>query len=458
MISDDLLLHIIKTAEVQAEREVGTSSRKRNFASSIDGALAEPFINYLLEPYENGYWELKAEWNSISPISEYLLNKLKTLEDLGLDGKNLPSLYLTGKFLSDEKRNELLEVTHRVSAINALFKAAWNSEHSVIDKNADNNLKWISNIDLENLRTTFTNAYTAFSQHIYLDNFNPYWDTTTLSQTKEGALILLEGPINRNLLSIVAMGYSELSNLRNFYRTLGVIKNDTLQRIFAPDEALFKPYFTLASCVLQNLIRDSKISHDLIPALAYYEEEDFQHCISSLGLIAEGYIQRVYTTLLREPLPGNHTLGQIFERLSHRIENCIPLPKIALKDVDCAYELIKNLQTTPDSTALAPVLRELVQIIISDRQYFNKRIDELSKPVNRPTVFPKKVHDALNELLKWRNAASHNSRVPLGAYEADRTLFCLIILINWWQKQLTTLDWTKSRDEIINILMTATHA
>ena len=57
----------------------------------------------------------------------------------------------------------------------------------------------------------------------------------------------------------------------------------------------------------------------------------------------------------------------------------------------------------------------------------------------------------LNELLKWRNAASHNSRVPLGAHEADRTLYCLVSVITWWQQQLAKVDWTKSKIEVVDL-------
>lgn len=456
MLPDITLQRLARAAENLAEREVESGAPKKTVAPPLDNALAAPIVAYLLEPYESGYWELKAEWNVASPLAKYLLEKLNTTGELEKEGNGtgLPPSMAARK-LSDEKRAELLRVTSRVSAINVLFRAAKANEAGDPAPKVNEFDVWTSKIDLADLRTTFADAYNIFSQHIYFEGFTGGFSSARPFRTKTGLLTLLSAPREEGSLHVVAMSQAELSALRDFYRALGVMANDTLQRIFAPDEALFRPYFSLVSSVLNQVIHDKQISRVFAQALAYYDEDDFQHCISSLGLIAEDYIQRVYTTLLREPLPGNHTLGQIIERLSRRIDDCVPSPKLTLRSVDTAYDLIKALPATPDSAALSPALRELIQIIQDDRHYFGKRIDELSKPVNRRTVFPPKVGDTLNELLKWRNAASHNSRIPLGAHEADRTLFCLVTLISWWQKQLATLDWTKSRVAIIETLVAA---
>ncbi len=455
MLSDIAIQRLVRSAENLAEREVELGTPKKRTPPPLGKELAAPIVAYLLEPYETGYWELKATWNAASPLAKYLLDRLDTtgeIEKEGDGGRASTSASVIRK-LSDEKRAEFLRVTNRVSAISALFIAAKENEAGDPTPMVNEYDSWISEVDLEDLRTQFANAYSIFSQHIYFEGFNASFGSSRPYRTKTGLLTLLSAPRESGSIHVVAMSRDELSTLRDFYRALGVISADTFQRIFAPDEALFRPYFNLVSSVLNHVIHDGHISRVFAQALAYYEDEDFQHCISSLGLIGEDYIQRVYTTLLREPLPGNHTLGQILERLGRRIDDCFPLPKLTHRNVNSAYDLIKALPATPDSATLSPALRELIQLIQDDRQYFDKRIDELSRPVHRRTVFPPKVADTLNELLKWRNAASHNSRIPLGAHEADRTLYCLVTLISWWQKQLASLDWTRSRVEIIEALI-----
>jgi hypothetical protein len=456
MLSDLKLQLLVRAAESLAEREAEPGSPRKSAAPPLDAALASPIVTYLLEPYETGYWELKAEWNPASRLAKYLLEKLGTTAELEKDGESGTFLPNTAaRKLADEKRAELLRVTSRVSAINSLFRIAKLTEGGNPPPKINELDAWISQIDLTDFRSKFSDAYTIFSEQIYFDGFISGFGVSRPYRTKAGFLTLLSAPRDDGGLHVVAMSRAELATLRDFYRALGVIDADIFQRVFAPDEALFKPYFALVSSVLNHVIYDSHISRVFAQALAYYEEEDFQHCISALGLIAEDYIQRVYTTLLREPLPGNHTLGQTLERLSRRLDDYIPLTKPILRSVDTAYELLKALPPNPDAAALAPAFRELIQLIHDDRQYFGKRIEELSKPSSRRTVFPPRVTDTLNDLLKWRNAASHNSRIPLGAHEADRTLFCLVTVITWWQKQLATQDWTKSRVEVIENLLAA---
>lgn len=459
MLSDLKLQRLVRAVEILVEREAELGPPRKSAAPPIDAALAAPIVTYLLEPYETGYWELKAEWNPASRIAKYLLEKLATTADLEKDGESgafMPSA--AARKLADEKRTELLRVTSRVSAINALFRTAKLTEGGDAPPKLSERDSWIGNIDLAELRIEFADAYTIFSQHIYFEGFTSGFASSRPYRTKAGLLALLSAPRNGDGVHVVAMSRAELATLRDFYRALGVIDADTFQRVFSPDEALFKPYFALVSSVLNHVVYDSHISRVFAQALAYYEEEDFQHCISALGLIAEDYIQRVYTTLLREPLPGNHTLGQTLERLNRRLDDYIPLQKLTLRSVDSAYDLLKALPPNADASAIAPALRELIQLIQDDRQYFGKRIEELSRPSSRRTVFPPRVTDTLNELLKWRNAASHNSRIPLGAHEADRTLFCLVTVITWWQKQLATQDWTKSRVEVIESLLATARA
>ncbi len=456
MLSDLKLQRLVRAAENLAEREAESGLPRRSSTPPLDAVQAEPIVSYLLEPYETGYWELKAEWNPASRLAKYLLEKLETTADLEKDVEAngfMPSA--AARKLVDEKRVELLRVTSRLSAINALFRAAKVTEEGGELPRLSEIDSWIARIDLAKLRTDFAQAHEIFSQSIHFEGLQTGFVSSRPYRTKAGLLILLSAPREGGGLHVVAMSRAELSTLRDFYRALGVVEADTFQRVFAPDEALFKPYFALVSSVLTHIVHDAHISRVFVQALAYYDEEDFQHCISSLGLIAEDYIQRIYTTLLREPLPGNLTLGQTLERLNRRLDDYLPQQRPLLRSADPIYDLLRALPPNADAGALTPAIRELIQLVLDDRQYFGKRVEDLSRPPTRRTVFPPKVTDVLNELLKWRNAASHNSRIPLGAHEADRTLYCLVTIIAWWQKQLASQDWAKSRVDLIEGLVAA---
>lgn len=455
MISDHKLNRLAKAAENLTERETESSAPRKATATPLDKTLATPIVNYLLAPYEHGFWEFRANWSPSSALAKYLLNELGTLSEIEKDVVEatpfLPSA--VARKLSEEKREELLRITGRLSSINALFRAAIkNAEGSPVPKFSALDT-WAERVDLPALTAAFPQALRIFQEHIYFDGFTTGFVHGRPYRIKSGLITLLQAPRNTNQIHVIAMGRTELSALCDFYGSLGTVTEPSISRVFAPDEELFRPYFHLVSSVLNHVIQDGQISNVFSQALAYYEEEDFQHCISSLGLIAEDYLQRVYTTLLREPLPGGLTLGQTLERLHRRIDDLLPPPKNTQRSIETVYEQIKALSTAVDATSLQPLLRELVAIIHEDRQHFGKRIDEITKPGLRRSVFPSRLSEILNELLKWRNAASHNSRIPLGAHEADRMLFCLISVITWWQEQLSKLDWTTTRIDLIELLL-----
>eukprot|EP01031_Cornospumella_fuschlensis_P009454 gene9454-11606_t len=192
MLSDLKLQRLVRAAENLAEREAESGSPKRSTAPPLNATHAAPIVTYLLEPYETGYWELKAEWNPASRLAKYLLEKLGTTADLEKEAESVPFLAtsLARKFTED-KRAELLRVTSRVSSINYLFKLA------KLDENGDPPPKipdldaWVKQIDLSDLRREFSDAYSIFSQQIYFDAFVHNFINNRPYRTKAGLLTLL---------------------------------------------------------------------------------------------------------------------------------------------------------------------------------------------------------------------------------------------------------------------------
>lgn len=454
MLTDLRLARLIRAAESQFERESESATPRKTAAVFLPKSLTTPIIDYLLEPYKQGFWELKASWNTNSPFAKYLIESLSTLSEISNEPDTpVFSPVSLARKLSEEKRSELLRVSNRLSSIKSLFHSAkLLMEGNKLPKYSKYD-SWIEKIDLTEIPAKFPDAFQIFAQKIYFDGFTASITDSKPYQLKTGLVMLIEAPRSAGFLHIVAMQRDTITALSEFYSALGFITDGTVRRVFAPDEDLFKPYFPLVSSVLIHIVHDEQIARVFSQALAYYEEDDFQHCISSLGLIAEDYLQRIYTTTLREPLAGGLTLGQTIERLHKRVEELLPQAKPIQKSPDPIYEKIKTLSSTTNSDELKPILRELLSLLIDDRQHYLRKIDEATKPTSRKSIFPTTVADKLNELLKWRNAASHNSRIPLGSHEADRTLFCLISVITWWQDRLANLDWSLDRDQLIGQLL-----
>lgn len=393
-------------------------------------------------------------WNHTSPFSLYLLEKMETLEELDSIKPLLPSS-LQARKLSEKKREELLRITSRVTSVNRLFRAAAQDEAGEeISKFPELDM-WMANIDLEEFRKRFKDAYNLFASEIYFDGFASPVRPLTLFQIKSGAVSFSEINGRSTEIRVVGTRQEDVHAIQKFLLSLGIIDTPKVSRIFSPDEALFRPYFSMVSAVLPRIIDDAQISKMFGQALEYYEAEDFQHCISTLGLISEDYLQRIYTTLLREQTPGGLTLGQIFDRLHRRIDELFPIAKIPLVSLDEIFGKVNNLGSEDDVDLLKAIFRDVISTIKNDRSHYTKRIDEFIRPSSRQTPFPSRIVDGINEILKWRNAASHNSRVPLGAHEADRTLYCIVIFIDWWQSQSASLDWSNTKMQIIEYLIKA---
>ena len=450
------LVKAVFFAENMHPRREGGGAQKSTSSRNFSSEQAKPLLDYLLSPYAHGYWELKGKWRKDSSYAKLVLDELGIADVFAAEGegKEVDAL----KKLSEERRDHLLSVTSRVSSVNALFQyIVLNELGRELPKLRDPD-EWVKEIDHEKIKKRYKNAYEIFSNHIFHDSYRHTIFVKKIFSIQSGLVVCMEGPSSNGNINYVSNSKASLEKLREFYSDLGIIIDSTLVRVFAPDEALMKPYFSMVSGILPHVINDSFQNSAFSQALDYYEDDDYQHCISTLGLIAEDYMQRIFTSLLREPVPGSLTIGQIFDLIIRRIDAIFSPAKPVLRSADRAFESIKGINAESGILSLQPVLRELVNIIQDDRAFNAKKMEEASKIKSRRTPFPSHINDNINELLKWRNAASHKSRVPLGAHEADRTLYCLVTIVTWWQSQTLNMDWSKSRTEILEILVDAAKA
>lgn len=456
MLTEQQLSQIVKEIQYFFKPEKNTSTPRKLPVNSIESTQAAPIVDYLLEPYEHGYWELKATWNSVSPFAIYLLETLGTLDDLAKetdDSFSKPLAIIKNK-LTEDKRREVLFLTSRLSSIHRLFAFAIKSSSGEALPSESKPYDWMNRINIIDFKSKFSDALSIFDRQIYFDGFDPQVLNSKIGFIKSGPIFTLNGPREQECLTLIGTRQADIFTMRDFYTSLGVINDASVRRVFAPDEDLFKPYFSLVLNILPHIIQnDGQTSNVFTQALSYYEDDDFQHCISTLGLIAENYLQRIYTSLLREQISGGLTLGQTIDRIHKGIDELFPSSKAPQRTLESAYQKITALDPAATVESIKPFLRELVAMIGEDRRHYGQRLDELHKSSARRTPFTSRINDNLNELLKWRNAASHNSRIPLGKHEADRTLYCLISLVSWWQEKIATIDWTKNKLEVIETLL-----
>ncbi|XXQ53544.1 hypothetical protein ACA040_002215 [Xenophilus aerolatus] len=447
-MSDDHMRAVVTQAnQLIAEDPDFLPRPKARIQAPLDPVVLKPVLDYLLTPYETGYWELRAGWNYGSTHARYLIEQLKILANYD-EGDVPPPLGIRRALrkLEPEQRENLSHAASRLSAVFSLFKTC-------VEGQTKEAPEWRKDLDLTSYAVRWSEALKYFKDFIYFDQFRVLINDETPFKIATGVVVFLEFPRDGNRLVAIGTKREDLEHLLTFFSMLGLLIEPQLHRIFAPDEQLFRPYFPLVSSGLSNIISDEQVSKHFEDALAYYREADFQHCISTLGLIAEDHLQRIYTTLLREQAPNGVTLGQIVAQIHQKLEQLLPGAKASLKSTDGAHSKINEIDGQNLTEQLQAALREIVSLIHDDRIYHKTKLEDATRPPTKRTVFPQGIYANLNELIKWRNAASHNSRIPLAGHEADRTLFCLVTLIAWWQEQLKSLDWRKDRLTLINELI-----
>jgi len=442
---------IISSLENFLEPENSLGRPKNNKGISISDVEAEKFQEYLREPYKNGYWLLQGDWKNSSNYSMELLDQLKLLD--GLNNENQSNSLSAVKKIEEKDRFKILRISARLSPIFSIFRRSENDKLGKKNPALSDDDSWIKEIDWERFKDKFPDAFNIYSDKIYTPEIGAGVGNHRFFSFKGGTVAYLHVPRVEKSLRIAATDADTLSALRDFYVALGTIENVSLKRVFPPDDELFSPYFFIVSALLPRILIDKKMAATFGRALDYYETEDYQHCISTLGLICEDYLHRIYTTVLRAPIVGGLTLGQTIDLLHKNIEALFSVARPSLRSLDSLYASIKDVKPDSDVGALKSILIEITSTIKDDRAFYSKKIEDLTKQHSKKTPFPNAINENLNELLKWRNAASHNTRIPLGAHEADRTLYCLISLVMWWEDKVSSLDWTLSNIEILERLM-----
>jgi len=445
-----LIAKIISSVDQISERDVEIKSKSSIVQGKwLDPIQVEPIVSYLLRPYEHGYWSFGGEWMSSAPIFLYLLDELGTLREL----ENIPESKVPGflaRQLSVAKRMELIHVTSRLSALHFLFLAAKRDAEGDDLSVIHDRYSWIKRINLSRFREKFSSAYEIFESLVYYPGYKAgVGENNRLIIGANGLVNYSSYPSNGGKILLASAEKKSIEGLHAFYEASGVIQNSSIERIFSPEERLFYPYFDFLSGVFSYVIQDER-AQNFSQALDYYRAEDFTHCISTLGLVAEDYLTRIYVTLLREQCLPGMTLGQLNEAIHKRIIEILQPAKDVLLNLDELYSRVNGLADNgAEVKDQKSIYRGLLNVIKEDRIFFNKRIDELTKNSPRISPFPCRVRDNIFELLRFRNAASHNTRVPLGEFEAVRTLYCLVSLVSWWQQCIVDTDWEKGREQII---------
>lgn len=399
---------------------------------SIEAEHIGSFLNYLQYPTREGYWRLTAKWNSSSEFSKYVFEKNKE------------------RLINQEER----ETTTEIEDFSSSLSAAMTVFENVAVKSEERRDPWVAPLTAESMQEKFPAALETYKSSITFKGFIPFYSSDSdLFKIKSGIIFLEKGPRSGDDIVISSLTKQSLIAIGEFYSQIGQFKDVVIDRIFSPEEQLFAPYFSFLVGSFNYVLPSTMYRLKFSEAFTKFKESDYQHCVSTLGLIAEELLIEVYETFLRESCPKGQTLGQINQRLHSRIAGIVAPKKQTVSEIDPIYNALKEIEEKAGeegkSEALVKIIRDFATAYRKDRSLLLNRIDEIAKPQTQVAIFPEYIRELVSELIGLRNSAAHKTRVPLAKFDALRALYCLMSLLLWWQSERKVIVWENDLKSII---------
>jgi hypothetical protein len=418
----------------------------------------ERITRYLENPVATGIWRLSAKWIEESGISNDIWAELEKEVD-GKDsiqirsGKRERRIRIT----SDWKDELRTHVFGRITFLMALFQflaqqATGQAEGGSTAGVEDDDAQLILDlIDTTAIAVKYADALQFFRDNLWHDNFSPTIKADSITRLKAGSFILLQGPRDGDSMVFISWLSEPLQSLLLFLEKLGKTSEPSLLPVFSPEEEAFAPYFDLLGMVQGQLIKQEHLRPVISKALSNFNEKNFTDCVSSVGLAAEDVLTQVYETLFREQLTKGLTLGQLVDEIHNRSAQAFSKKEEPPPDLAALFGEIKKAIDTdpPEPRQSFEITRKLLAQLIESNRHLQSRIDKIGRVERRASVFPDKVAHLLTELIRFRNAASNRSRIPIGPYECRRSAYALVVLYTWWESERRAIDWTKKPREIL---------
>lgn len=424
----------------------------------IDQAEKQRVTKYLENPVASGLWQVTATWMQDSGISTDLLALLaqetKDRDTISIhSGKRVRTIKITREWLEDIK----LEICSTLTFIFAFFDQLASQD----EQRPEDRTKYgvthetvqllLDLVDITPIRTKYSKSLDLFRQTIWCAAFVPAVTEGNPATIGTGTFTVQLGPRKNNKLSAISWTDAPLRSLLHFLQSIGKVDQFNLVPIFSPEEEVFAPYFDLLKLAQDYAVPQQHLQPFIAKAIANFDENNYTDCVSTLGLASEDVLTQIYETYYREQLTRSLTLGQLADEILTRAASRFRKKEEAPPDFSSLYPELKAAIEEPAATGVRALelTRKLLSLVQEMHKSLNIKIDKIGKPEQRFTVWPERVNYAINELIRYRNASSHKSRIPIGPVECRRSAYSFVVLLRWWLHERTLFDWSKSPEEIL---------
>lgn len=417
----------------------------------------ERVILYLENPVSTGLWRLRAEWISKGGISDYLFSEIeKNIDDKGvltIRGVRITRLRLTDMSMERMRTGIYDRPIFLFEMFSYLVKkdSCQNGE-DIDDIFSPTVLRVVNAVGASNIIEKYADAFDYFKNNIWHEDFSHSKRVGDLMNLKEG-YFLVENPRGTfgNNVEAISWHRLPLSNYLEFLKLLGKVGRSGLMPVFSPEEEVFEPYFSLLNVVYRPLIEQNHLLPLLEKAIENFFEENYMDCVGKIGLLAEDILTQIYETLYREQLTKGLTLGQLADEIDKKAIIQFKKKETPPPDLAVIYPEIKTLleRELSDNKESITLMRQMLVTVIESFKHANERIDRCGRIEKKQSLFPDRVGHSVNELIRYRNAASHKSRVPIGPAECRRAAHSLVVLVRWWILEKSIINWDDTPKDIL---------
>jgi hypothetical protein len=440
------------------EHRIRTGRLGRRDGRPLSPAEKHKIAQYLENPVSSGLWHLNAVWSPASGISADIWSEIeketKDRETLTIrSGKRDRRIKITEEWRKKLRQEVCSTLTFPLALFDYLVRLDSQQPESVDQFGTDHEEVQLvlDLIDIAPIKTKYAEALHLFQTTIWFQEFSPVAAVSSPTRLACGSLIVQHGPRTHGELSAIAWDAAPLNELRRFLLAIGKIGEASVMPVFSPEEEVFAPYFDLLGMAYDFVIPQAHLQPLIEKAMTNFSEENYSDCVSAIGLASEDVLTQIFETLYREQLTKGLTLGQLADELHTRAAVMFKKKEDSAPDLAVLYPEIKAAIDDPSLTSSKAVelLRRLLTLTLETNKHTNLRIDRLGRPDKKTLIWPELVNHAVNELIRYRNAASHKSRIPIGPMECRRAAFSFVVLIRWWLKERTQIDWSKTPTEIL---------
>lgn len=431
--------------------------RRDETAKPLDSKDIDLICRYLENPTKCGIWYLHGKWERDKGISQYILGELNQEFKVKEDDQIKYGKKSSNNDLNGIDKNELFDIVNRVTYTFDLFTSLYYLENEQLEAYTPYypiNDTIFEIVDLEKFKNEYKEAYECFKTDIHFDGFNPMTRPGEINIMKDGFFTMNNSLNDSTNFSLMSLNHSSLEKLQIFFTKLGKVSDISLSPIYSPEEKVFTPYFSLLGEVYMHFIDHESVKILFEKATKEYSNKNYTYCVSTIGLIAEDYLIQIYETFFRDICPKGRTLGQTYDLIHTKIQQKFEIKSKATPEIKPLYNKInklidEELDGNGKNEATLKLLRDVLNYIKDDKTHTHSLITDIEKKKERQSVFPKYLRENVNELIRYRNATSHKSRIPIGSYEAIRTVYCCITLLIWWTNEKKNINWKNEQDAIL---------